>query len=211
MSDKQIHGYKIISLSEMLKQAGEERTDHILSSFSSPLNSDVEFFLKTKAIFFDKQSISRTHLVFTSYCNQVVLVGYFTLASKDFTIPAKNISSNLKNKIKKFGNYDCETKSYKISAPLIAQLSKNFADGYNELITGDELLKMACNMVSEIQMIIGGRIVYVECEDNVKLRDFYETNGFVVFNERQLDAGSKENMGVDYLLQLLRYLNHTKA
>ena len=44
MSDKQIHGYKIISLSEMLKQTGEERTDHILSSFSSPLNSDVEFF-----------------------------------------------------------------------------------------------------------------------------------------------------------------------
>lgn len=136
-----------------------------------------------------------------------MLVGYFTLASKDFTIPAKNIRSNLKNKIKKFGNYDCETKSYTISAPLIAQLSKNFADGYNKLITGDELLKMACNMVSEIQMIIGGRIVYVECEDNVKLRDFYETNGFVVFNERQLDAESKENMGVDYLLQLLRYLN----
>ena len=206
MSDKQIQGYKIISLSEMLKQLGEERVGQILSSFSSPLNNDVEYFLKQKAILFDKQSISRTRLVFTSYRSEVVLVGYFTLAYKEFTIPAKNISSKLKDRVKKFGNYDCNIKAYKISAPLIAQLSKNFTNNYCKLITGDELLKMACDMVSEIHMLAGGRIVYVECEDNVNLRLFYEDNGFVVFNERQLDVRSKEKMGVGYLLQLLRYL-----
>lgn len=206
MSDKRIHGYKNISLDEMLKQIGEERTRQILSSFSSPLNSDVEVFLKQKAITFDMQSISRTHLVFASSCGDVVLAGYFTLAYKDFTIPVKNIGSSLKSRIKKFGSYNCDIKAYKISAPLIAQLSKNFTDGYNSLITGDELLKMACDMVSEIHMLAGGRIVYVECEDNIKLRHFYESNGFVVFNERQLDGRSRENMDVDYLLQLLRYL-----
>lgn len=207
MSDKQIQGYKIISLNVLLEELGEERTRRqILSSFSSPLNSDVESFLKTKAIVFDTQSISRTHLVFASHCSDVVLVGYFTLAYKDFTIPAKNIGSNLKSRINKFGNYNCDIKAYKISAPLIAQLSKNFTNNYDKLITGDELLKMACDMVSEVHMRTGGRIVYVECEDNFKLRSFYESNGFVVFNERQLDAKSRENMGVDYLLQLLRYL-----
>ncbi|MEA4872000.1 MAG: GNAT family acetyltransferase [Synergistaceae bacterium] len=192
-------------MSDMLKQLEEERTGQILSSFSSPLNNDVEYFLKQKAILFDKQSISRTHLVFTSYRGEVVLVGYFTLAYKEFTIPAKNISRKLKDRINKFGNYDCDIRAYKISAPLIAQLSKNFTNDYCKLITGDELLKMACDMASEIHMIAGGKIVYVECEDKVKLRDFYEDNGFVIFNERQLDARSKEKMGVDYLLQLLRY------
>lgn len=205
-NENKIIGYKIISLNEMLTQLGEERVNQILSSFSSPLNKDVEDFLKHKAILFDKQSISRTHLVFTSYRKKLVLVGYFTLASKNFTIPAKNISSSLRKRIRKFGSYDIDTKVYQISAPLIAQLSKNFTNQYNKLITGDELLKMACNLVSEIHMIAGGKIVYIECEDKAKLRDFYESNGFVIFNDRPLDDEAKENMGVEYLLQLLRYL-----
>ena len=35
---------------------------------------------------------------------------------------------------------------------------------------------------------------------------FYQRNGFVAFSERQLDAKSKENMDVSYLVQMLRYL-----
>ena len=205
-NENKIMGYKIISLNEMLVQLGEERVNKILSSFSSPLNKDVENFLKHSAVSLDKQSVSRTHLVFTSYRKELVLVGYFTLAYKDFTIPVRNISSNMRKRVKKFGNYNESTRTYQISAPLIAQLSKNFTNRYNELITGDELLKMACDMVSEIHMLVGGRIVYIECEDKAKLRDFYESNGFVIFNDRPLDVKSKENMGVDYLLQPLKYL-----
>lgn len=205
MSDKRIQGYKIVSLHEMVEQLEAERVTQILSAFSSP-NNDVEYFLKQKAIEFDRQSISRTHLVFASYQGCPVLAGYFALTYKDFTIPEKRIGRNLKGRIKKFGGYAPEIKAYKISAPLIAQLSKNFTNGYNSLITGDELLKIACNMVSEIHMLAGGRIVYVECEDKPRLREFYGSNGFVIFNERQLDGKSKEEMGVDYLLQLLRYL-----
>ncbi|MBQ9882006.1 MAG: hypothetical protein IJM42_05295 [Synergistes sp.] len=186
-------------------QLDEERVKEILSSFASP-NKDVEAFFKEKAIDFDKQSISRTHLVFAQYRGDVVLTGYFTLAYKDFTIPKKSIGGNLARRLRKFANYNADLGAYKISAPLIAQLSKNFSNGYNKLITGDELLKMACEMVSEVQLLIGGKIVYVECEDKRCLTEFYERNGFVVFSERQLDAKSKENMDVDYLLQLLRYL-----
>lgn len=201
-----IQGYKIIPLNELMAQLDKERVTAILSSFSSPMNKDVELFLKQKAVTFDTQSISRTHLVFTSYKEQTVLAGYFTLAYKDFTIPAKNVGRSLRDRIKKFGSYDFETKAYKISAPLIAQLGKNFTDGYNKLISGDELLTMACNIVSEIHLLAGGRIVYVECEDKPRLVEFYQRNGFVAFSERQLDAKSKENMDVSYLVQMLRYL-----
>lgn len=204
----QIQGYKIISLNELLLQLGEERvTKEILSSFSSPLNKDVEVFLTQKAIVFDKQSISRTHLVFAPYRSKTTLVGYFTLAYKDFTIPIKNISSKLKSRLKKFGTLENELKAYKVSAPLIAQLGKNFTDGYNTLITGDELLELACNMVSEIHFLMGGRIVYVECEDKPRLVEFYERNDFVVFSKRQLDAKAQDYMDVPYLLQLLKYLD----
>ena len=173
-----IQGYKIIPLNELMAQLDKERVTAILSSFSSPMNRDVELFLKQKAVTFDTQSISRTHLVFTSYKEQTVLAGYFTLAYKDFTIPAKNVGRSLRDRIKKFGSYDFETKAYKISAPLIAQLGKNFTDGYNKLISGDELLTMACNIVSEIHLLAGGRIVYVECEDKPRLVEFYQRNGY---------------------------------
>ncbi len=206
MSDVKITGFKIISLNELLAQLGEERTREILSSFSCPINKDVEDFLKHKAIIFDNQSISRTKLVFTSYKQKIVLVGYFTLAYKDFMIPDKALSSNLKRRLNKFGSYDKEMKIHRISAPLIAQLGKNFDNEYNKLITGDELLQIACDCVKEVQMNIGGKIVYVECEDKVRLIEFYERNGFAVFSQRQLDKNDKQIMQGNYLLQLLRYL-----
>ena len=67
MTSNGISGYKVISLNDLIEQLGEERVDSILSSFSCPLNEDVEQFLRTKAMVFDNQSISRTHLVFASY------------------------------------------------------------------------------------------------------------------------------------------------
>ena len=67
-----------------------------------------------------------------------------------------------------------------MSAPLIAQLGKNYHEGMNHLITGDELLCLACEKISRIQLDLGGRFVYVECEDKPKLIDFYAANGFFV-------------------------------
>lgn len=40
------------NLGEMLEKLGEDKTKEILSSFSCPLNADVEKFLKHKAIEF---------------------------------------------------------------------------------------------------------------------------------------------------------------
>ena len=61
-----IQGYKIIPLNELMAQLDKERVTTILSSFSSPMNKDVELFLKQKAVTFDTQSISRTHLYCTA-------------------------------------------------------------------------------------------------------------------------------------------------
>ncbi|ERJ00833.1 hypothetical protein HMPREF0262_00422 [Clostridium sp. ATCC 29733] len=93
-----------------------------------------------------------------------------------------------------------------IAAPLIGQLGKNFKDNANSLITGDELLKMACDKVAQAQEIIGGKIVYLECEDKLRLMDFYDRNGFVKFGSRVLDDDEKDSIYGDHLLQMLRYL-----
>lgn len=204
-------GYIQVSLSELMEQIGEDRVKSILSNFSCPLNKDVEKFLRSNAILFERQSIARTTLVFTQHKGDNVLVGYFTLAIKNFVVNKGKLSSNLRHRISKFcvDSYDITgtQKESTIVAPLIAQLGKNFTDSYNQLITGDELLKLACEKVAFVQQNIGGKIVYLECEDKPYLIEFYGSNGFVEFGKRQLDRDEKEDLDGQYLIQMLKYMN----
>lgn len=199
-------GYRIANLELIIDEIGEDKTRKFLSDFSCPMNEDVENFLKYKAIDFSKQGWSRTHLVFASYRELPILVGYFTLANKYIHISKKGLNSNWRRRLSAFSNYDNGLNAYVLAAPLIAQLGKNYANGYNKQITGDELLKMACDKVSFIQMNIGGRITYLECEDKPKLREFYESNGFYCFGQRQLDADETSTIHGECLLQYFRYI-----
>lgn len=130
-------GYVQVSLKDMLESVGEDRVKAILSTFSCPLNRDVERYLRgTAAIDYAKQSLSPTHLVFTSYKNQMVLIGYYTFVVKFFIIKdSSKMSYNLRKRINKFCERDEELKCRRIAAPLIAQLGKNFTNGYNKLQT----------------------------------------------------------------------------
>ncbi len=173
-------GYTKINLRDMLETMDAAEIKDILADFYCPQNKDVEEFLKNKAVEFARQGIASTYLVFASYKEESVLVGYFALASKHFHVnpsDKKNkISNTLKKRIAKFATYDQSLNKYILAAPLIGQFGKNFSGGYNKLITGDELLKIACDTVREAQRIIGGKFVYLECEDVPKLIDFYTGN-----------------------------------
>ena len=61
-------GYSILSLSDILAEKGEDFCREILSTFSCPMNDDVERFLtKRSAIDFATQGVSQTFLVYASY------------------------------------------------------------------------------------------------------------------------------------------------
>lgn len=199
-------GYTLINLRGMIKELGEDKTKTILSKFDCPKNKDVDDFLKSKSIEFSKQGLAITYLVFASYKKENVLAGYFTLSTKVIAIYKTSLSNTLRKRIAKFAQYDNDLKRYSLSANLIGQLSKNFYSDYNRLISGDELLKFACDKVKAIQGEIGGRIVYLECEDEPKLIDFYSTNGFVEFGKRKLDKDELGLMQGKYLIQMLKYL-----
>ena len=203
-----IAGFVQVNLAEMISEIGEDRVKAILSYFSCPLNKDVEFYIRDKAIVFAKQGWAATHLVFASYKDTLVLVGYFTLVTKVIMIYKANMSKTLQKKISKFSQPDVSMKRYIMSAPLIAQLGKNFNKGYDKLITGDELLKLACDKVKSIQTDVGGKFVYLECEDKPQLIDFYTSNGFVNFGKRNLDKDETDVMSGCYLVQMLRYLKN---
>lgn len=199
-------GYILVNLRELIEQLGEDKTKIILPNFICPQNKDVDDFLKFKSMEFSKQGIAITYLVFAPHKGENALVGYFTLATKVMMVYRTSLSKTLRKRITKFALYDEDFKRYVFPAPLIGQLSKNFLNGYDKLITGDELLKLACDKVKAIQGEIGGRVVYLECEDNPKLIDFYSSNGFVQFGKRKLDRDEVGLMEGEYLIQLLKYL-----
>lgn len=200
-------GYKIINLKDIYNSLGENQTKEIIQSFKCDLNKDVESFLKEKALEFSKQDFTRTFLVTSSYKSQDVVVGYFAIANKA-TVVKKTVLSNTKRKrFLKYAKYDEEIKGYNVALPLIGQLGKNFNNGYNKLITGDILLKFACDKIKKIQNIIGGRYVFLECEDIPQIREFYESNGFVCFGKRNLEKDELDKNKGKYLLQMLKDLS----
>ncbi|MDE6127755.1 MAG: N-acetyltransferase, partial [Lachnospiraceae bacterium] len=151
--------------------------------------------------------ISSTYLIMASYKEKYVLCGYFTLANKVFCIDKDSLpSKNSKHRMNKFGQFDKAVQRYTISVPLIEQLGKNYANSYDKLITGDELLKLALDKVREMQYIVGGKIVYPECEQKEKLIDFYQSNGFVNFGMRALDRDETDKLSGESLVQMLRYM-----
>ena len=191
-------GFKVVNLDLLLQVKSEEQIRTILNDFESPLNPDIESFLKYKAVEFSKSAIAKTYLVMAS--------GYFSVSgSKSFVVKTKGneISKSMKRRFNKFGTYDAVLKQYHIAAPLIGQLGKNYK--YEELITGDELLTMAVDMLRHVQSLVGGKFIYLECENNEKLIEFYIRNGFKVFGERSLDSDEQDFAG-HMLIQLLKYL-----
>ena len=200
--------YTRIHLKDLIAQIGEDETKAILSNFSCPRNLDVEYFLRQKAIEFDKQSLSVTQLIFASYQRKPVLIGYFTLANKTVELPSRMLSSKMRQRLNRFGVQNHVGGIYQIAIPLIAQLGKNFANGYEKLISGDELLKMALDQVAVGQRVFGGKFVYLECENIPALLEFYSDNGFVKFNDRPLDEDEAKRMKGKSLAQMLRFMKY---
>mgnify|MGYP000901805735 CR=1 FL=1 len=196
-------GFVQANLSKMVKELGEDKVKTILSHFICPLNKDVEGFLRDKSIEFAKQGLAATHLVFTSYKGSLALIGYFTLACKIIIIYRNNLSKSLQKRISKFAQYDQNLRRYSLSAPLIAQLGKNYNINYDKLISGDELLHMACEKVNQIQVDLGGKVVYLECEDKPKL--IYSSHGFVNFGRRSLEGDEQDIFQGNSLVQMLKY------
>lgn len=199
--------YLCISLLDMIKTLGESCVSSMLSSFSCPKNHDVEDFLKRKAIVFSRQGLSVTHLVFRETPEKLVLVGYFCLAPKQIVIKKETLNSKRKQQIRKFAAIPEHDTEYSVSALLIGQLGKNFTNGYNKLITGNDLLAIAFDKIKAVQQQIGGRLTYIECEDERRLTSFYRNNGFTYFDKRELECDETDNFKGKYLIQMFKYIS----
>ena len=177
----------VFGVPALLDMAGEAATREMLSTFSCvsdgvQLNEEVEDFVKNNAIEFYKRKMSVTYLVNNEDDR---LAGIFTLTHKAIDIPATDMSNAQKKKIQRFAQLDQDMYVFRASAYLIAQFGKNYAVDNGMSIRGTELMECAMSVLHDVQEMVGGGLVYLECEeDNNKAYDFYIKCGFKVFDRR---------------------------
>lgn len=61
--------------------------------------------------------------------------------------------------------------------------------------------------IINLKELMGGRFVFLECEDKAKLEKFYQNNGFVCFGKRNLEKDERNKNEGEYLLQMLKDLS----
>ena len=196
--------YARITLQNALTKIGDEGVRKVLSSFSSFRNPDTESYLKDKAIDHAKHGITQTHLVFANEADNKSLLGYFTIMQKSIYIDAAKLSINSKKRVLERATYDNDRNRYKVNATLIVQFSKNFTNGVNKYISGDELLDISLDVISEVHTLTGGNVVYLECYDIADVKDIYKRNGFIIYGSRPLDDDEKHEYSGKTMIQMLR-------
>lgn len=184
----------VISIEDVLASYGEDATQALLSRFSCvrqdvQKNVEVETFVRKSAIDFFKRKLAVTYLVFD---NNLDFAGIYTLAHKAIDIPADRLSSKMRSKVKRYARLDEIRNVYSVSAFLIAQLGKNYADEKGTTITGRELMDAAMDTLSEAQAIVSGGLIFLDCEtDNADALHLYEEFGFIPFGERVSESDSQ--------------------
>ena len=167
-----------LSISDLLKYNTEEYLqDKVLSKFKSRGNTDIEIFLHNKATFFEKSSISTTHLIFN---NDNLLLGYFTVSNKSLILSKERVdklSNSRRKKLMQSGQI-LENGHIIVNSYLIGQLGKNYNLSSKKEIRGKDLLTSAFNVVLEAKELINAKYVWLECKNSEKLIDFYKKFGF---------------------------------
>lgn len=193
-----MNNHSIFNILDMLESLGEDEVRSILSDFSCPMNAEIEDFLHNKAIDFAKRKMSISYLVFN---DEQQLVGYFTLTHKTSIIASEAISKTSERKLAMHAKLDECTSSYDVSAFLIAQFGKNYAVQDGAAINGNRLMDYVFDLLLRVQHLVGGGVVFLECEEKDKLLEFYQNdnNRFKLYGERYSEKEQKK------YLQLLRF------
>ena len=152
---------------------------------------------ENKAILYERKSKSRTYLIFDEDGLEngiFVLLAYFTIAMQTLKVLDGTAASQIRKLDGLYAKKGTEAIT-EIPSFLIGQLGKN--DKYADKITGDELLEYALSVIGKAQGIVGGRVVFIECQDKPQLINFYTRNGFKHFRKDPDDS----------LVQMIRLLD----
>ena len=174
--------YTVVNILDLMDYIGEDEVKSAIAEFRCDKNQEIERYMHDSAIEFSKRKISITHLILNS---EGEIVAYFTIAHKPSRVPLDCLSNTAKKKLSRYGRLDDELGVYDISAFLIAQFGKNQA--VESDISGNEMMRRVIDLLVEVQHKVGGGVLFLECEDQRELLDFYKNdqNRFIEYGERE--------------------------
>ena len=181
---------KVTNILDSLDLLGEENLKLELSRFVSAKNPNIEEFIKEKAIAFAKGKLSITYIL--SDMEDGAILGYFTLTHKSLMVSSEKLSKTAQKRLMRYASFDVETGNYTASAFLLAQFGKNYGVDNGKRISGSEMMKYVDIILLDVQRRIGGGIMYLDCEDKEKLKEFYERENFKKSGERFSAEDSKK-------------------
>ncbi len=164
----------------MLEEFSEEQVSTILSTFSCPLNSDVEDFLLKKAIRFEQSDNARTYLILAEETG--LILAYFTISFKEISLTNFQASKNTIKSLDGISKHATKIKAY-----LIGQIGKNYAIENNSLRLKN-IMELIWAVIQQARSLIGGRVVILECQDIERLVTAYQNEGFTVLDNEDPNA-----------------------
>lgn len=157
----------MIPLRSLMDSWASSDLDAFLDSFSCSRDSDLETFLKTKAVVFEKMDRSRTYL----FLDEGRIAGYVSLSTTVLDLSrCTKLSNKLINKL--------HLSNGVTAAFLIGQLGK--ADHIEDKL-GVKMIDFAKSLFDKTRSISGGRIICVDCKE--QLVHYYESLNFRVINK----------------------------
>lgn len=168
--------YIVVSLSDFAEELGQnkEKLSDIFKKFSCLREKDLENFLYSKAYEYEISDFGKTFLFFDKdeFLNENYnIVAFFTIGYTSVDISAISV----KKRRKMLGSYPGRDSLKHIPAFLIGQLGKN--DAYKSYLTGDTILKEAYSVIKKANVIIGGKLLILECREAM-FEKFYEKYDF---------------------------------
>ncbi|NWO18053.1 GNAT family N-acetyltransferase [Leptotrichia sp. oral taxon 223] len=185
---------KRMRLQELLNKYDELDVIKELKKFKSisvyPKN-DIEIFLQEKSIRFEKSCVSTTHLIFDDNIEE--MLGYFTIANRSLILSKEELNVLSKTQQKKLSNSGSVLRNGDLmtSSFLLGQLGKNYSDDILKKITGKDLLTSAYNLLLKIKELINTKYVWLECQNESRLINFYRDFGFKLLEHIISDEGLK--------------------
>lgn len=159
--------FAIIALTELIEQ-DEAKLTNFLRSFSCKKDSRIQDFLHNQAIENSKRDWGRTYLIVDT--KTMDLLAFFTLTDKIFTFD-DSVSKTTRRRV------TGDKSAVYFSSILIANLAKN--DNFSHSLSGGDLLELILSQCKLVKDILGLKVVTVEFEDNPRLVEYYNKNGFI--------------------------------
>ena len=166
-------------MQEAAAQQAENQLVAALNMFKCSKDADIETFLHTKAVEFEKRGYCTVYLILDEEefeNGRLSIQAYFTLSHKSLGINPE-VSKTVRGKIA--ANREAELVHFVLIGQLGKYIEKDIAGKYHSTnISAEDILNDAFDVIQRASDIIVCRGVLVECSSEEKVHTVYKNYGF---------------------------------